>query len=572
MKKLIGFFIGISVSSDATTKIKPAVADTHFGELWAAMQAEVAGLKVQVASMQDVIVNLTHENTLLKRRLYGNKTEKSHSSELQLTLGDLLDSEKELAKELDRAVQAAREAAESDAENQPCNPDSEKKASKPKGRRDLSLSSLPKVPVEIIDPTLEHQAKRIGHDVSYQLIYRRGGFAVLVRQVVKYELPTKEGSTTVLGAEVPKSIFPRGLLHESSVAHIIVQKFGLGVPHYRLEQHLSDGGLELDRGTMGRYVEHGGNTLGATVVHTMWQDAREHASILSTDATSSLIQPVPGPKGLHQSCKKGHFFTVVADCDHVLFHYTEKHNQHAVEKLFSGFKGLLQCDASNVYDILERGPPKDTDETRDEGLKLVGCWAHCRRYFFEAAVCRYEVGIRGLTLIRAMYAVEDGFGKVAPSKRKQLRDVHLRPLIDQFFAWVREAKNQTPGRNLATKALGYATNQETELRRVLLDGRLPLDNTRSERSLRKIVVGRKAWLFYGSDDHAESAAALFSIIASCRLHAIAPEQYLEEVLRLLPYWPAERYLELAPKYWAATRAKLIPQELEAPVGTFTIPE
>ena len=85
------------------------------------------------------------------------------------------------------------------------------------------------------------------------------------------------------------------------------------------------------------------------------------------------------------------------------------------------------------------------------------------------------------------------------------------------------------------------------------------------------VVGRKAWLFYGSDDHAESAAALFSIIASCRLHAIAPEQYLEDVLRLLPYWPAERYLELAPKYWAVTRAKLTPQELESPVGAFTIP-
>jgi hypothetical protein len=119
--------------------------------------------------------------------------------------------------------------------------------------------------------------------------------------------------------------------------------------------------------------------------------------------------------------------------------------------------------------------------------------------------------------------------------------------------------------------LGYATNQEEELRRVLLDGRLALDNTRSERSLRTIVVGRKAWLFYGSDDHAESAAALFSIIASCRLHGVAPEQYLEEVLRLLPHWPTERYLELAPKYWAATRAKLVTQELESPVGPFTVP-
>jgi transposase len=129
----------------------------------------------------------------------------------------------------------------------------------------------------------------------------------------------------------------------------------------------------------------------------------------------------------------------------------------------------------------------------------------------------------------------------------------------------------TPGRNLATKALGYAFNQESELRRVLDDPRLPLDNTRAERSLRKIVVGRKNWMFYGSDTHAESAAAIFSLIASCRLHAVEPQQYLDEVLRLLPYWPKERSLELAPKHWAVTRQKLNPEELDAFLCSFTVP-
>ena len=93
---------------------------------------------------------------------------------------------------------------------------------------------------------------------------------------------------------------------------------------------------------------------------------------------------------------------------------------------------------------------------------------------------------------------------------------------------MQRARREQKGRNLATKALGYATDQEHELRRVLADGRLPLDNTRAERSLRKIVVGRKNWMFYGSDSHAESAAAIFSLIASCRLHSIDPQQYLDE--------------------------------------------
>jgi hypothetical protein len=168
----------------------------------------------------------------------------------------------------------------------------------------------------------------------------------------------------------------------------------------------------------------------------------------------------------------------------VLFAYVERHTQEAVLKIFGGFNGFLQCDASNVYDILERGPPKD----EDDGVTLVGCWAHCRRYFFEAAVCKYDVGLQGLLRIRAIYAADNAFKKLPPAKRKLARNEHVRPLIDAFFDWVRQARFEQQGRNLATKALGYACNQEQELRRVLDDGRLPLDNTRAERSLRKIAV------------------------------------------------------------------------------------
>lgn len=142
---------------------------------------------------------------------------------------------------------------------------------------------------------------------------------------------------------------------------------------------------------------------------------------------------------------------------------------------------------------------------------------------------------------------------------------------DDFFRWARAARDTTPGRNLATKALGYALNQEAELRRVLADGDLPLDNTRAERALRKIVVGRKNWLFHGSDTHAEAAAALFSLLASCRLHGVEPFAYLDEVLRVLPSWPRERYLELAPANWRATRARLNPAELDMPISSFEVP-
>ena len=257
----------------------------------------------------------------------------------------------------------------------------------------------------------------------------------------------------------------------------------------------------------------------------------------------------------------------MVDCDAILFAYVEHHSSESVKKLFGGFGGYLQADASNVYDVLERGPLMDNDE----GVTLVGCFAHLRRYFFEAAICRYPVGLQGLMRVRAIYAAEQAASRAQASKRQALRAQHVRPLMVSFFEWARGAREIAQGRNLATKALGYAINQEAELLRVLDDVNLPLDNTRSERALRKIVVGRKAWMFYGSDTHAEAAAALFSVIASCRLHRLDPFQYLDEILRVLPYWPRDRYLELAPKHWLSTRGRLRPEELAAPLSAFEIP-
>lgn len=551
------------VSSERSAESKSKLSLEELAAFVSTLQAEMLQRDTKIDSMQETIVNLSHENELLKRRLFGNKTERLRTSENQLALGTLLDDEKQLQKQLAAAVAATKAA------NEPSAPPTHPAAkAKPKGRRDLSTSDLPKVLLEILDEDLEKSAKRVGWDVSHQLLFRRGGFAVLVKRVAKYEVPGKDGPT-VLGVQQPRTLFPRGLLHSSVVAHILVQKFGLGVPHYRLEQHIEDQGVPIDRGMMCRYTDEAGGALGASIVHAMWGDAIANAAVISADATGGMIQPTKRQDGQRQACRKGHFFTAVVDCDHVLFAYTERHTQEAVRKLFGDFKGFFQSDASNVFDILERGPP--IDEDIDSAIKLVGCWAHTRRYFFEAAVCKYQVGIQGLLRIRAIYAADDAFKKLPPAKRKLARDEHVRPLIDAFFEWAQQARLSQQGRNLATKALGYAVNQEQELRRVLADGRLPLDNTRAERSLRKVVVGRKNWMFYGSDSHAESAAAIFSLIASCRLHGIDPQLYLDEVMRLLPYWPKERYLELAPKYWRGTRSNLNPVELEADLCPFTIP-
>ena len=127
----------------------------------------------------------------------------------------------------------------------------------------------------------------------------------------------------------------------------------------------------------------------------------------------------------------------------------------------------------------------------------------------------------------------------------------MRPLLDAFFVWATEQYARVKGtRGLVAAAFGYAVRQEAALRRFLDDGRLPLTNNHSERALRGIAVGRNAWLFFGSDDHASAAANLFSLIASCELHGLDPEAYLAQIFRVLPYWPRERYLRARPQVLA----------------------
>jgi transposase len=238
--------------------------------------------------------------------------------------------------------------------------------------------------------------------------------------------------------------------------------------------------------------------------------------------------------------------------------------------MFHGFSGYVQADAKSVYDILYHGP--DGDDENGSCVE-VACYAHLRRKFWEAALAKSSVAREGLARIGRIFDLDAGWRHQAPATIKRLRDVHLRPHADAFFVWAAGEYDQVQHqRGLLRSALGYAVRQKDALLRVFDDGRLLLDNNRSERALRgTIATGRKAWLFVGSDDHGQSAAHHFTLVASCRMHRLDPEAYLRDLYRVLPHWPRDRYLELAPKYWAATRARLAPRELALEIGTLTVP-
>jgi hypothetical protein len=317
----------------------------------------------------------------------------------------------------------------------------------------------------------------------------------------------------------------------------------------------------------------------------MHADAMLHAFCILTDATGVLIQPLRDePKGdkprrslQRKACRRGHFFVQIADGDHVFFEYAAKETSAAVGEMFRGFTGYIQADAKSVYDFLYRPPEKNLrcfdDDADPAGCTEVGCWSHARRPIWETAVTTKDpIAREARARIARIFALDRTWKGKPPEHIKTMRELHLRPHVDAYFVFVEaEYEKVKHQRGMLRSALGYSVRQRGALTRFFDDGRLKLTNNDSERELRRVATGRKAWMFIGSDDHAQAAGNLLTLVASARLHKLDPEVYLRDLFRVLPHWPNGRYLELCPRDWAATRARLDPAQLEQELGRLDIP-
>ena len=573
--------------SKSETTTGNATAQARIVALEAALASERGASIAALAIERERVANLTAERDvlrasherlrleleLLKRRIFFAKAERVDSAQLELEFATKL-------AELDRlAGHPIIEADARDAEGNSAAPPSQKK--KPTGRRDFRNASIEEERIEFVDPLFEEQvtqgkAVRIGFEESCKLGWKRGGLRRIISARVKYRVLDAQGESTIETTPIARETFPRSLAAPSLLAHVIVEKYCDGLPLHRQENRFARDGVPIDRGTLCRWVEDAGATAGATVIEAMRQEALRTSFCIATDATGFLVQPVRSGQTARQACRRGHYFVQIADRDHVFFEYTAKETSAAVKAMFAGYTGYVQADAKSVYDALYREPEREDDSDDDAPLERppqeVGCWAHARRKFWEAAIAKDVEGREGLARIGRVFALDESWRGNPSPEITRLRNAHMRPHLTAFFEWA-EARYEVVRhqRGLLRSALGYAIRQKDALLRPLEDGRIPLDNNRSERELRRIAVGRKAWLFVGSDDHAVSAGHLFSLIASARLHDLDPEAYVRDVFRVLAAWPRDRYLELAPKYWLATRAKLDATELANDLGPLTVP-
>jgi transposase len=539
-----------------------------------AFAAERKRLQARLDDYKKLYETTLQKLELLERRLSVAKAERIDVKQLELEFATVK-AELEALQKLgaDEETQGADAA-----EPAPPPPGAPPPKAKPKERRprDLETTEMPEERIELLDPELEQFGLRIKFEESFRIGHRRAGPVRIVLARALYRVPAKDvaAEPIMVTAPLPPELFRRSMVAPSLIAHILVSKYAYGLPFNRLCEMLGHQGIHLDRSTLCRIAENSGATFGV-IVDAMASEAITTALCLSTDATGCAIQPERVQGKRRQPCRKGHFVVVLADQDHVFFEYQTKQTSDAVCSMFKGFSGYIQADASAVYDALFRGKGEPLFENEDtpKPPTEVGCWAHARRRFWDAATAAKDPRAReGLLRIRMFYEAEARWAALPPSKRKEMRDSHTRPLVDAFFVWAKAIFEDVKStRSFVTTAFGYAVRQERALRTFLEDGRLRLDNNHSERGLRPIAVGRKAWLFFGSDDHAAAAANLFSLIASCKLHGIEPEGYFAELIRVMPVWPNDRYLELAPKYWKTTRARLQENELVAEYGFTTVP-
>ena len=540
----------------------------------AASQALIDKLQKEVEILRASHERLRQELEMLRHRIFVAKAERIDSKQLELEFARKLAALDEIARQIPAQPPAAGVAAGTS-----CGGAGERRQDKkPTGRRDLRGLKIPEVRIEITDPVYEElvkqcKATRVDFDESCKLAWQRGGQRKLVIARAKYK--TLDDDPMIETAAVPEEILPRALAAPSMLGHIVHEKFGRGMPLYRLETGFRRDGVPIDRGTMSRWLEELGGTVGATIIEAARVEAMAKAFCISTDATGIAVLPERTSEKKRQACRRGHFFVQIADRDHVFFEYTPKETSSAVAEMFQGFTGYVQADAKNVFDILFRPAPTDADDdtAQTEVATEIGCLSHARRKFWEAAIAtKSAVAREAVYRIGRLYDLEARWRGKPPDEITSLRNNYSRPEVDAFFSWAEAEHERVRGeRGLVRRAFGYVVRQKDALVRFLDDGRLSLDNNASERELRQIAVGRKAWLFVGSDDHAASAGNLLSLIASARLHRLDPEDYLRDVFRVLPHWPKDRYIELAPKYWPATRARLDSRQLAAELGPLNVP-
>ena len=377
--------------------------------------------------------------------------------------------------------------------------------------------------------------KHLGEDVSEILEYVPARFKVIRQVRPKLACACCE---RIVQAAAPSRPIERGIAGPGLLAHVLVSKYCDHLPLYRQSEIYAREGVDLERSTLADWVG-GTSALLAPLVEALRRHVLSAAKLHADDTPVPVLAPGNG------RTKTGRLWTYVRDDRPagdatpaaVWFAYSPDRKGEHPQAHLGNFTGTLQADGYAGFDaVYETGL-----------IQEAACWAHVRRKFYDLHLAhKSQVAAEAIERIAALYAIEEEIRGHAAGERREIRNAQARPLLDSLKQWLEETFGKLSRKSDTALAVRYALSRWEALLRYVDDGRIEIDNNAAERSLRAVALGRKNYLFAGSDAGGERAAAIYSLIGSAKLNGLDPEAYLRDVLSRIADHPISRIEELLP--------------------------
>ena len=370
----------------------------------------------------------------------------------------------------------------------------------------------------------------IGKEVRRSLMMKPAKF--WVREDVYYTYACKNceqetGEANIVKAARGPALLPGSFASAEAVAHIVIQKFVMYSPLYRLEQEFNRQGLRLSRQTMANWLLN----ISEKWLRPVYDTLREQLCrepVLHADETTLQVLKEPGRSSTSKSYMWLYRTSGCAKQSIVLYEYQPTRKAEHAEAFLKGFSGWLHADGYQGYHKLP------------ENIRVVGCWAHARRKFDEALqtlpkeMQRDAPAVIGECYCPRLFKLEQAFAELTPEERYEKRLEQEKPVLDALLSWANEMQANTAPKSALGRAIHYLLEQWPYLTRYLEDGRLELSNNRAERSIKPFVMGRKNWLFANTLGGAQASAVIYSLIETAKENGLDPYRYLLWVLQNAP--------------------------------------
>ena len=487
---------------------------------------KVDGLPTDVKTLQAMVVDLCGQVEYLKRMLFGRRSDRLHDEPGQ----GLLFGTREATEDQDE------EAPEDDDEK----PGLRRRRSRHRGRRPLP-KHLPRCVHEIHPPEEEltcpccgERKVIFGEDVTEELDLIPASF--FVNRYVRYKYACRQCAEHVSIGPLPARPMDKGIPGPGFLAHLLTSKYADHQPLYRQQQMYRRAEIEIPRSTMCGWIAYAASLL-APIVEAMKTSVHGSRRVHTDDTPITVLDRSVEPVG----SRKGYMWVYIGDQDDVVFDFTNSRNRDGPESFLKRYRGYLQADAFSGYDRICAG----------DDVVEVACWAHARRKFVDAETSHPTEARRIVELIGRLYAIEHRARDKHASEERLLawRQRYARRRLARIRAELDRMSASVLPKSPLGKAITYTLKNWTALTRYTEAAFLRIDNNHSERQIKQMVIGRKNWLFCGSENGARNAAVLFSLVVSCKLHGVDPFAYFRDVLMRIHTHPADCIKELIPREW-----------------------